>query len=155
MKDLRKTFWGEMERIAAEDPNVMLLTGDLGYSFFERYAERFPKQFYNCGIAEQNMMGVAAGLARVGRRPFVYSSAIFAVMRPYEFLRDDIAYNDTNVVVVGTGAADFLGFTHVLGEHESLPRLLEGLPNLKQFYPQNDDELKDALAQNGPSFIKV
>ena len=155
MSDLRKTFWNEMERIAAEDENVILLTGDLGYSFFESFAEKFPKQFINAGIAEQNMLGVAAGLARVGKRPFVYSGAIFAVMRPYEFLRDDISYNNTNVVVVGTGAADFLGFTHVLGKEENIPKLLNGLPNLKQFYPEDEKELASALRQYGPSFVKI
>ena len=155
MSDLRKTFWNEMERIAGEDENVILLTGDLGFSFFESFAEKYPKQFINAGCMEQNMLGVAAGLARVGKRPFVYSGAIFAVMRPYEFLRDDIAYNNTNVVIIGTGAADFLGFTHVLGEKESLPKLLDGLPNLKQFYPNDEKELQYALSQSGPSFIKV
>ena len=112
MTDLRQNFFDEMEVLAKEDKDIMVLVGDLGFSFVEGYQKRFSEQFINAGAAEQNMLGVGAGLARAGKKPYVYSGSLFAVARPYEFLRDDIAYNNTNVKVVGTGASGFLGFTH-------------------------------------------
>ena len=109
MSDLRQAFFDEMEILAEEDENVIVMVGDLGYSFVEGYQERYPRQFINAGAAEQNMVGVASGLAYGGKRPYVYTGSLFAVARPYEFVRDDVAYNNTNVKVIGTGASGFLG----------------------------------------------
>ena len=155
MSDLRQPFFDAMYEIAEKDKDVMLLVGDLGFSFMERYQARFPKQFINCGAIEQSMVGIAAGLARGGKKPYVYSGAIFAVMRPYEQVRDDIAYNNTNVKLVGTGASGFLGFTHNLGGTENEEDLLKNLPNLKRRYPETKEELKAAMLLEGPVYIRL
>ena len=144
-----------MCELAAKDKDVVVLTGDLGYSFMEEYATCFSSQFINMGCAEQNMLGVAAGLARVGKKPYVYSGAIFAVMRPYEFLRDDIAYNNTNVKIIGTGASGFLGFTHNFENGENEEDLLKHLPHLKRFYPRDEKELNRYLLVTGPAYIRL
>lgn len=154
MADLRQKFFDEMEQLAAEDPNVIVLVGDLGYSFMEKYAEKYPKQFINCGIAEQNMIGVAAGLARAGKRPYVYSGAIFAVFRPYEFIRDDVAYNNLDVHIIGTGASGFLGFTHNLGETEDEVALVKTLPNIKA-ERATEETLPELLREEGPVYIRL
>ena len=155
MPDLRRDFFEEMEKLASTSPQVRLIVGDLGYSFMETYAGRYPAQFLNFGIAEQAMIGVAAGMARAGLQPFVYSGAIFAIMRPYEQVRDDIAYNNTNVKIIGTGASQFLGFTHNMLNGENEEDLLKHLPNLKRFYPKDREELAAALRTKGPAYIRL
>jgi transketolase len=155
MNDLRKQFFNEMCKIAEKDKDVILLTGDLGYSFCEEYSHKFPKQFINCGCIEQSMVGIASGMALGGKKPYVYSGVPFLLMRAYEQVRDDVAYNNLNVKLCGTGASGFLGFSHNLLGNENTEDLLKNLPNIKRFYPENEEELKTALLSEGPAFIKL
>lgn len=155
MSDLRKAFWDTMCEIAEKDKDVILITGDLGYSFDKEYKERFPKQYLNAGCIEQSMIGIAAGMAIAGKKPYVYSGAIFVLMRPYEQVRDDIAYNNLNVKLIGTGASGFLGFTHNLGQTESESFLLSELPNIQQAFPENEEQLKNSLLLTGPVYIRI
>ena len=85
---MRATFSGPLVEIAEEDERIVLLTGDLGFTVVEPFAERFPDRFFNVGVAEQNMIGVATGLAEAGFVPFAYSIATFATLRAYEFVRN-------------------------------------------------------------------
>ena len=85
---MRKAFVDSLCELAARDSRVMLLTADLGWSVLEPFAERFPERFVNVGVAEQNMIGIATGLARQGFVPFAYSIATFASMRCYEQFRN-------------------------------------------------------------------
>ena len=85
------------------DERIVLLTGDLGFTVFEPFAERFPDRFFNVGVAEQNMVGVATGLAEAGFIPFVYSIATFATLRPYEFIRNGPVLHRLPVRIVGVG----------------------------------------------------
>lgn len=146
MPDTRITFFKTLTELAEKDKDVILLVGDLGYSFMEDFAKRFPEQFINCGIAEQNMVGVASGLARCGKKPYVYSGAMFLCTRALEQIRDDVCYPNLDVKFVGTGASGFLGFTHNFGESEHWEDYLKGLPNLK---------ISNALGHVGPQFIKL
>ena len=140
--------------MADQDDKIILLVGDLGYSFMEEFAKRHPDKFINCGIAEQNMVGVAAGLAIAGKKPFCYSGAIFMVMRPYEFIRDDVAYNNLNVKLIGTGASGFLGFTHNLLGNENEEDLLKNI-NITTCYPKDEEELREMLKLSGPAYIRL
>lgn len=144
-----------MAEIAEADKDVIVITGDLGYSFCEEFARRFPKQFLNAGCMEQSMVGIAAGLAWSGKKPYVYSGAIFVLMRPFEQVRDDIAYNNLNVKLIGTGASGFLGFTHNLGPDESEVSLLRGLPNIWSAFPESEEQLKFFLKGEGPAYIRL
>lgn len=155
MSDLRRDFFELMRAIAGDDPDVIVLVGDLGYSFMEDFAKDFPKQFINAGCAEQNMIGVAAGLALGGKKPYVYSGSIFLAMRAYEQIRDDVCYNNLNVKLVGTGASGFLGFTHNLEGEENERDLLKNLPNLDIMYPKHKDQLLCALLNNRATYIKI
>ena len=155
MPDLRKAFFDNMCRIAESDKSVMLLTGDLGFSFYETYAEKYPKQFINTGCIEQSMIGISAGLARGGKKPYVYSGSIFLIARAYEQIRNDIAFNNTNVKLCGTGASQFLGFSHNWTGAENEEDLLKNLPNIKRLYPQSEEELKKALTSEGCAYIKL
>jgi transketolase len=100
---MRRAFVQTLIDLAAADPRIVLLTGDLGYGVLEPFAERFPARFVNVGVAEQNMLGLATGLAEGGFVPFVYSIATFASLRAYEFLRNGPIRHGLPVRVVGVG----------------------------------------------------
>lgn len=155
MPDLRRPFFELAAVMAEHDKDVVVLVGDLGYSFMEDFAEKFPSQFINCGIAEQNMVGVAAGLARAGKKPFVYSGAMFLVMRALEQIRDDVAYPNLNVKLMGTGAAGFLGFTHNFEGNEEWDDAIKRFPNLRCRKPVDQEELGWLMQREGPTFIKL
>lgn len=153
MSDLRKDFWEIMTEIA--DKDTVVLTGDLGYSFLDVFKEKHPDKFINAGIAEQNMVGVGAGLALAGKKPYLYSGAIFLAIRALEQIRDDIAYPNLNVKLIGTGAAGFLGHTHNFEGKENIEDLIKNLPNIKLVKPQTPIELMRALVLPGPYFIRL
>ena len=100
---MRNDFIDELVALAEADERVMLLTGDLGFMVLEEFAQRYPDRFVNCGVGEQNMLGVATGLAEAGFVPFAYSIATFATLRPYEFIRNGPALHDLPVRIVGVG----------------------------------------------------
>lgn len=100
---MRRAFIAALVGLAEHDPRILLLTGDLGYTALEPFAERFPGRFLNVGVAEQNMVGLATGLAEAGYLPFVYSIATFATLRPYEFIRHGPILHQFPVRVVGMG----------------------------------------------------
>lgn len=125
----------------------------------EEFQKALPRQFINCGIAEQNLVGVASGLALKGKKPYCYSGAIFVLMRTYEQVRNNVAYNNLNVKLVGTKASPFLGFTHNFGEKENEEDLLKNLPNIKRYYPKNEEQLKKAMKDSYklkiPTYIRL
>jgi transketolase len=100
---VRKAFVQTLTELAARDPRILLLTGDLGYLALEPFADAYPGRFFNVGVAEQNMVGLAAGLAEAGFIPFVYSIVPFAVLRPYEFIRNGPIQHRLPVRIVGVG----------------------------------------------------
>jgi transketolase len=100
---MRKTFINTLIEIAEKDHRIMLLTGDLGFMVMEPFIERFPDRFINVGVAEQNLIGIATGLAESGMIPYVYSITPFAVLRPYEFIRNGPIYHHLQVRIVGAG----------------------------------------------------
>ncbi len=100
---MRSAFVKTLVELAEQDSRVLLLTGDLGFMALEPFSNRFPERFYNVGIAEQNMVGLATGLAEAGYIPFVYSIVPFAVLRPYEFIRNGPIAHKLPVRVVGVG----------------------------------------------------
>lgn len=101
---MRGTFIKTLAEIAASDERVVLLTADLGFMAIEPFSERFPERFFNVGVAEQNMLGLATGMAEAGLIPFVYSIVPFAVLRPYEFIRNGPLQHQFPVRIVGVGA---------------------------------------------------
>ena len=112
---MRNNFIKELVLQAASNDRIWLLSGDLGFSVLEPFIEKFPERFSNVGVAEQNMAGVAAGLAMSGNQVFIYSIANFAVMRCLEQIRNDICYHNANVVVVSVGGGfcyGSQGYTH-------------------------------------------
>jgi transketolase len=156
---LRAEFAAELVAVARADPRVVLLTGDLGFAVLEPFAEEFPDRFFNVGVAEQNMLGVATGLADAGFIPFAYSIATFASMRPYEFLRVGAALHELPVRLVGMGAGlDYghNGVTHYALEDVALMRVQ---PSVTTIAPADADQaraaLRDTLDHPGPIYFRL
>jgi len=101
---MRNAFINTLIELAERDKNIYLLTGDLGFSVLEKFSQKFPERFLNCGVAEQNMMGVAAGLALSGKKPYVYSIIPFITMRCFEQIRNDVCYQNLDVKIIGVGS---------------------------------------------------
>jgi transketolase len=100
---MRAAFATTITELAERDERILLLTGDLGFMALEQFKERFPNRFFNVGVAEQNMVGLATGLAEAGFVPFVYSIVTFASLRPYEFIRNGPIMHQLPVRIVGIG----------------------------------------------------
>jgi transketolase len=156
---MRTTFIQTLCEIAERDERVWLLTADLGYSVLEPFAERFPSRFLNVGVAEQNMIGVAAGLAHSGKMPFVYSIANFPTLRCFEQIRNDVCYHEANVKIVAVGggfAYGAQGYTHHGVEDLGVMRLL---PNMIVVAPGDPVETRGATlamaAHRGPCYLRL
>jgi transketolase len=128
---MRRAFIDALTDLAERDERIILLTGDLGFSVIEPFAERHPERFINVGVAEQNMVGVATGLAEAGFFPFAYSIATFATLRAHEFIRNGPVLHNLPVRIVGVGGGfeyGTAGFTHHavddLAAMRSMPRLI-------------------------------
>jgi transketolase len=124
---MRDAFVKQLTALAAADPRIFLITGDLGFGVLTEFADRFPNQFLNAGVAEQNMTGLATGLALEGRVVFTYSIANFATLRCLEQIRNDAAYHDANVKVVAVGGGfsyGALGMSHHATEDLAILRSL-------------------------------
>lgn len=156
---MRNAFADEVTRLGERDARVVLLSGDIGNKLFDRFRERCPGRFINCGIAEQNMIGVAAGLALSGLRPIVYTIAPFTTTRCYEQIRIDLCYHRAPVLVVGTGAG--LSYAELGPTHHSLEDLaiMRVLPDMSVLAPCDEAELRHgmaaALRQPGPCYMRI
>ena len=156
---MRREFVEGLVQLADGDERVVLLTGDLGYNALEPFAERFPERFFNVGVAEQNMVGMATGLAEAGFTPFVYSIATFASMRPYEFIRNGPVLHELPVRVVGMGGGlDYgsNGLTHYALEDVGLMRVQ---PGLTVIVPADSEQAQAAVgataAIDGPVYLRL
>src|SRR5215469_10241862 len=127
---MRGAFFRALTEFAEQDERVQLIVGDLGFGVAETFAQRFPNRFLNAGVAEQNMTGIAAGMALSGKVVFTYSIANFPILRCLEQIRNDVCYHNANVKIVAVGgglAYGALGATHHATEDlailRSLPRM--------------------------------
>ncbi len=156
---MRQAFTKALVKASEKDKSIILLTGDLGFTVLEPFMEKFPKRFFNMGVSEQNMVGVAAGLALSGKKPFVYSIIPFAAMRPFEQIRNDICYQKANVKIVGVGA----GLSYALDgpTHHSIIdiAIMRALPNMTVVCPADSIEAglaTKALAEfKGPAYLRL
>lgn len=149
----------ELAAIADEDPRVVLITGDLGFMVVEAFADRHPDRFFNAGVSEQNMIGLATGMAEAGFIPFTYSIATFAALRPYEFIRNGPVLHHLPVRVVGAGGAfDYgtAGPTHHALEDLGVMRIQPGMAVIA---PADHEQTTSALRATwdlpGPVYYRV
>ena len=142
---MRVAFSNALVRLALADPQVILLTGDHGYALFDEFRNRCPEQYINAGIAEQNMVGMAAGLARVGFRPFVYGLAAFIPIRTVEQIKLDIAHDELPVVLLGDGAG--FVYSHLGTSHQSTEDIActRAIPGIQVLSPADRFEMAAAM----------
>ena len=156
---MRNAFAQELARLAGEDERIVLLSGDIGNRMFDEYKGKFPNRFYNCGVAEANMMGVAAGMAMCGLRPIVYTIVPFVTTRCLEQIRVDVCYHNVPVTIVGVGGG--LSYASLGATHHSCEDIafLRVLPNMTVVCPGDSCEvrlgLRSALAQDGPLYLRI
>ena len=156
---MRNAFAEEMTRLTTTDKRVVVLSGDIGNKLFDKLKTVDEKRFYNCGIAEANMMGVAAGMAMSGLRPFVYTITPFTTTRCFEQIRVDVCYHHAPVVIVGTGSG--LSYSELGPTHHSLEdiAILRTLPGMRVLAPCDASELRQALHEvlkdDSPTYIRI
>lgn len=138
---MRAAFSETLVRLAKSDPNVLLLTGDHGYALFDDFRRECPAQYINAGIAEQNMVGMAAGLARAGFRPFVYGLSAFIPVRVVEQIKLDVAHDKLPVIFIGDGAG--FVYSHLGTSHQSTEDIActRTIPHLSVYSPADRFEV--------------
>ena|SRR5579872_1827242 len=156
---MRAAFIRGLTAAARHDPRILLLTADLGYKIFDEFHREFPGRFFNVGVAEANMIGVAAGLAMGGMRPFVYSIAPFATLRCLEHIRNDVCYHNLPVTIVGVGGGYSYGPngpTHHALEDIAVMRVLPKMTVVCPGDPVEAELAVHAVArQNGPAYLRL
>jgi transketolase len=156
---MRDRFIKALVREAELNENLMLIVGDLGYGVIDEFEKRFPAQFINAGVAEQNMIGMAAGLAKTGYKVFVYSIANFPTFRCLEQIRNDIAYHNLDVSIVAIGAGfsyGTLGYSHHAVEDLAIMR---SIPRMRIYSPCDPNKVEecfvDSLKIGGPKYFRL
>jgi transketolase len=156
---MRDAFIKSLHSLADSDPRVMLLSSDIGFAVFDQFRDSFPGRFLNFGIAEANMIGVAAGLTLSGMRPFAYTIIPFLTMRAFEQIRVDFCIQNQPAVLVGVGgglAYGVLGPTHHATEDIAVMR---ALPNMTVITPSDPAEAQKATLaaheHEGPVYIRL
>lgn len=156
---MRNAFAEEITHLAKTDKRIVLLSGDIGNKLFDEFKKVDADRFYNCGIAEANMMSMAAGLSLSGLRSIVYTITPFTTTRCFEQIRVDVCYHNAPVIIVGTGAG--LSYADLGPTHHSLEDLaiLRTLPGMRVMAPCDATELrlalKEALEGDTPVYIRI
>ena len=156
---MRNQFAKSITDLAKQNKKIILLVGDIGNKLFDTFKKNNPKRFYNCGVAEANMTGVASGLASCGLRPITYTITPFNTYRCFEQIRLDICYPNLPVIIVGTGSG--LSYASLGATHHSMEdiSILKTLPNLQIICPGDKIEVREALIKaiesNRPTYIRL
>ena len=156
---MRNAFSNALVNAAKSDQKVVLLTGDHGYSLFDEFRKVCPDQYINAGVAEQNMVGVAAGLAKSGFKPFVYGLSAFVPIRVLEQIKLDICYEQLPVVLIGDGAG--VVYSSLGSSHQSTEDIaaLRAIPHIAILSPADSYEMTQcmnlALQSNQPVYLRI
>ena len=156
---MRDQFVSNLLEEAIKNPRVVLLTGDLGFGLFDEFEKKVPNQYFNMGISEQNMIGVAAGLALDGYKVFCYSIGNFSFMRCLEQVRNDVCYHNLDVNIISSGPGfsyGALGFTHHTIEDIAI---LRSIPNISIYSPATEYEtnlsFNKIIQDSNPTFCRL
>ena len=153
---MRRTFGKVISELADRDEKIYVLVGDIGYRIFDEFREKHPDRFINMGICEQSMIGVSAGMAIEGLKPWVYTITPFLIERPFEQIKLDINQQNVNVKLVGFSDYPNLGPTHTELNGKEMMKLFT---NITSFFPNDGEEtqkmVKQAYEKNGPAFISL
>lgn len=156
---MRKTFAEELRKQMFLNERIYLLVGDVGFGIFDEIRKDFPKRFFDFGVSEQAMIGIATGMAYERKIPVVYSLTPFLLYRPYEFIRTLINYDKANVKLIVSGRGndyDDHNFTHLSPEEKKIVGTLE---NIKAFWPKAKEEIPSLVEKmikgNIPYYINL
>lgn len=156
---MRDAFVRTLRELADQDPDVILVNGDLGFGVLTDFIENRPTQYVNAGVAEQNMTGLAAGMALEGARAYTYSIGNFTTLRCLEQLRNDVCYHDANVTAVAVGGGfsyGQLGMSHFATEDLAILRALPGMTVVAPSDPWQAAELtRQMYAKAGPAYLRI
>ena len=156
---MRNAFADEILKLAIADPRIVVLSGDIGNRLFDKFKVSCPNRFYNCGVAEANMISMAAGLASSGLRPVCYTITPFVTTRCLEQIKVDVCYHHMPVVVVGTGSG--LSYAALGATHHSFEdiAIMSVLPGMNVLAPGDSNELRSslrvAMTTESPSYIRI
>lgn len=156
---MRNAFANELTQIAKTDPRVVMLSGDIGNRLFDEFKTNCPGRYFNCGVAEANLIGVAAGLTMCGYRPVAYTIVPFITTRCLEQIRVDVCYHEQPVIIVGVGGG--LSYASLGGTHHSCEdiAMLRSLPGMQVVCPADAMEVRGsiraAFASNKPTYIRI
>lgn len=156
---MRKHFSAHIEKLAVANDDVVFVTGDLGYNALENLATQMGDRFINAGVAEQNMVGMAAGLASTGFRVICYSIAPFVVYRCLEQIRNDVCFHDLPVFIVGNGGG--YGYGIMGSSHHCIEDIacLSGLPNMRCYAPGFVEDMNDCIdemfSRRKPAYLRL
>ena len=156
---MRKAFAQLLHAEMATNPDIYLITGDLGYGLWDRVRDDYPDRFYNVGSSEMVMMGAAIGLAMDKKIPYVYSITPFAIYRPFEMIRNYLDHEKIQVNIIGGGRDKeygYLGFSH--WSHDD-KKIMSVFDNVKSFWPENEEEMaitfNQTLTEKVPTYINL
>ncbi len=156
---MRDIFIKHLIELIKKDPSVILITADLGFGSFDQLSQNFPDNFLNVGVAEQNMIGVASGMAMQGRKPFCYSIGNFTSLRCLEQIRNDASYHELDICIVSNGGGfsyGGLGVSHHSTEDVSI---MLSLPEIEILTPSTDIEIeylvKYAYSNKGTKYLRL
>ena len=153
---MRRRFGKVITELADRDEKIYLMVGDIGYRVFDEFREKHSDRFINMGICEQSMIGVSAGMALEGLKPWVYTITPFLIERPFEQVKLDIDQQNVNVKLVGFSDYPTLGPTHTELDGKKLMQLFT---NITSFFPKNGGQTQemvfDAYNKDGPVFISL
>jgi len=156
---MRDSFVRALTELAVDDPSIILVNGDLGFGVLNDFITRFPENYVNAGVAEQNMTAVACGMALAGARAFTYSIGNFPTLRCLEQLRNDVCYHKANVVAVAVGAGfsyGQLGMSHFATEDLAVLRSIPELTVVSPSDPWQAYQLTHQLhALGGPAYLRL
>lgn len=156
---MRKHFSAHIEKLIEEEDDIVFITGDLGFNALENLQKKLGDKFINAGVAEQNMVGMAAGMASQGFRVICYSIAPFAVYRCLEQIRNDVCFHNLPVFIVGNGGG--YGYGIMGSSHHAIEDIacLSGLQNMQCYIPSFIEDLhscmKDMFARRRPAYLRL
>lgn len=153
---MRRQFGKIINDLANNDDKICLIVGDIGYKIFDDFRKNHPKKFYNIGICEQSMIGVAAGMAIAGLKPWVYTITPFLIERPFEQVKLDIDQQNVNVKLIGYSDYPTLGPSH---SELNAKKLFKLFKNIKSYFPSDGKQTKTVIKKsyniNGPVFVSL
>ena len=153
---MRRSFGKIINELADNDEKIYVIVGDIGYRIFDEFREKHPDRFINMGICEQSMIGVSAGMALEGLKPWVYTITPFLIERPFEQVKLDIDQQNVDVKLVGFSDYPALGPTHTELNGNKIMQLFK---NITSYFPEDGEETQkviyNAYIKNGPAFISL